>query len=496
MSVGVQNPMRMTNNKYNQQTTMNIKPIYILSMCCVAVLTGCMTPKLKKKEADRSVPEMFSQETDEENSAKVPWKEYFKDPHLITLIDTALENNQELNIILQEIDISQNEIMARKGEYLPSVGIGAGTGVDKVGRYTRNGALESSTDIKPGKEFPEPLPDYSVGAFATWEIDIWKKLRNAKNAAVKRYLATIEGKNFMVTQLIAEIANSYYELLALDNQLEIIKQNIQIQSDALEVVKLQKQSTRVTELAVRRFEAQVLNTKSLQFEIEQRIIETENRINFLAGRFPQRVERDPGAFNQALPAEVHAGIPSEILANRPDIRAAEQRLEAAKLDIKVARARFYPSLGISSGIGFQSFDPSYLLNSPESLAYSVAGDLAAPLINRNAIKAAYLNANAAQIQAVYEYEQTILNAYIEVYNQLNNIDNLDKSYQLKSQQVEALTESIEISGNLFQSARADYMEVLLTQRDALESRFELTETRMQQMHAWVDIYKALGGGWN
>lgn len=310
-----------------------------------------------------------------------------------------------------------------------------------------------------------------------------------------QYLGTVEGKNFMVTNLIAEIANSYYELLALDNQLENVKKNIDILNDALVIVKLQKEAARVTELAVRRFEAEVLKNQSRQFYIQQDIVETENRINFLVGRYPQHVQRDHLMFNDLIPDAIQAGIPSQLLENRPDIRQAEMKLAAAKLDIKVAKARFYPSVGISAGIGFQAFNPSYLIRTPESLLYSLAGDLTAPLVNRNAIKAAYYSANAQQIQAVYQYEQTILNAYIEVANQLSMIDNLEKSYDLKSRQVQALTESIDISNVLFRSARADYMEVLLTQREALESRFELIETKKQQMNAMVNIYHALGGGW-
>ena len=342
---------------------------------------------------------------------------------------------------------------------------------------------------------PEPLQDYAVGAYATWEIDIWNKLHNAKKAAVSRYLSSVEGKNFTVTNMIAEIANSYYELLALDNQLAIVKQNIDIQTNALEIVKLQKLAARVNELAVRRFEAQVLNTKGLQYTIQQKITETENRINFLVGRFPQPVERSSVTFSNLTPAVTHAGLPSQLLENRPDVKQAELELAAAKLDVKVAKARFYPSLGISAGIGYQAFNPSYLIK-PESLLYSLAGDIAAPLINRNAIKATYYTANAKQIQAVYNYERTILNAYVEVANQLAKIQNTEKMFDLKSKQVEALNQSIEISNDLFGSARADYMEVLMTQRDALESKFELIETKMKQMNAMVNIYRALGGGWN
>lgn len=152
-------------------------------------------------------------------------------------------------------------------------------------------------------------------------------------------------------------------------------------------------------------------------------------------------------------------------------------------------------MDITAGIGLQAFDPTYLVKAPESILYNIAGELTAPLINRNAIKAFYYSANARQIQTVYNYERTVLNAYIEVANQLAKIDNMTRSYDLKSQEVEALTQSIGIANDLFRSARADYMEVLLTQRDALESKFELVETKRMQMSATVNIYKALGGGW-
>ncbi len=462
--------------------------IWLTFQSCIPILT--------EKTANASVPKSYPSVADSDDIAIISWKEYFKDPNLISLIDTALSNNQELNMTLQEIIIGRNEVQGRKGEYLPFVNAQFGAGLDKPGRYTSRGSSEATTEIKPGKETPDPLSDFMIGAYATWEVDVWKKLRNSKKSAYTRYLSSIDGKNFLVTNLIAEIANSYYELLMLDSQLVIVRQNIEIQSNALEIVKLQKQAARVTELAVRRFEAQVMHTKSLQFDIQQKVIETENRINFLVGRFPQAVARNLNSFNNMMPDTLHFGTPAQLLANRPDIRQAELELAASKLDVQVARANFYPSVGVSAGLGFQAFDPALLLKTPESLLFSLTGDLIAPLVNRNGIKSAYYNANARQTQAVYNYERTILNAYIEVSNQLSMMNNLQSKYELKSTQVQALTESIEISNTLFRSARADYMEVLMTQRDALDSRFELIETKMQQMHAVVNVYRALGGGWN
>ncbi|WP_373056498.1 TolC family protein [Zunongwangia sp. H14] len=469
---------------------------WLLGIFVTIVLYSCV-PTREVKEANPPLPEDYkaSAEEDSLNSAIIQWKDFFTDPYLNSLISKALENNQELNMTLQELQIAKNEVRVRKGEYLPSIGIKAGAGVEKSARYTRAGAVEENLDVE-GEEFPDPLPDYMIGLQAKWEVDIWNKLHNAKKAAVLRYLSTVEGRNFMVTNLVAEIANSYFELLALDNQLEIVQRNIEIQSNALRIVKLQKEAARVTELAVSKFQAEVLHTRSLQYEIQQKITETENRLNFLVGRYPQHIERDALAFVDLVPETINAGLPSQLLKNRPDIKQAELDLAASKLDVKVARARFYPSLGISANLGYQAFNPEYLLDTPESLLYSIAGDIAAPLINRNAIKAEYSSANAEQIKAVYNYEQTILNAYVEVSNQLSKIVNLEKSYDLKKDEVEALNRSITISNDLFRSARADYMEVLLTQRDALESKFDLVETKMQQMNAMVNMYQALGGGWN
>ncbi len=463
---------------------------------CLAV-ASCKAPAAETATTSAPVPESFgiAKAQDTTNTSTVQWKEFFKDQNLVDLIDVALKNNQELNMTLQEIEIAKNDVRVRKGLLLPTVGVRAGAGVEKVGRYTSQGAGDATTEIKPGVETPDPLGDFTIAAYANWEVDIWKKLRNSKKAAVNRYLASVEGKNFVVTNLISEIADSYYELLALDSQLDIVKQTITLQSNALEIVKIQKQAARATELGVKKFEAEVLTSRSLEFDILQQIKENENKINFLLGRYPQEIKRTNTNFLALLPASVSSGIPSQLLMNRPDVKQAELELVAAKLDVKVARAEFYPSLDISAAFGVQAFKPSYLFTFPESILYSLAGDLAAPLINRNAIKAEFSSANARQLQALYNYDKTVLNAYLEVSTQLSKIDNLQKSYDLKSQQVTALNTSIDISNDLFKSARVDYFEVLMTQRDALESKLELIDTKKEQLNAAVHVYRDLGGGW-
>lgn len=469
---------------------------YILSLLSIIlVLTGCSTSKLPVKPASIQLPETYTGKSDTINAATLNWRDYYQDPLLIALIDTALHNNQELQIILQEVEISKNEIRARKGEYLPFVDIGGGAGFEKPARYSRFGALEDNIDIKPGMHFPEPLPDYSIGLRASWELDIWKKLRNAKKVAVMRYLATTEGKNFMVTQLVADIAESYYELMALDNMLDIINQNIEIQRQALQVVRQQKNSARVTQLAVNRFEAQLLNTQNLQYEVRQRIIEQENRIRFLTGRYSTEVRRNSAQFFTLANDSVQAGIPSQLLLHRADIRQAERELEAARLEVLSARASFLPQVRITAGMGYQAFNPSFLLH-PESLVYNLFGDLVAPLVNRNALFTALQNANTRQLQATYHYQQAILNAFTDVLNQLGKVENYRNSYRMKSKEADILSQSVGIAGNLFNYAHADYAEVLLTQREALEARKDLIEVKFRQLQAKVGLYRALGGGWN
>ncbi|CAM1374256.1 RND transporter [Tenacibaculum litopenaei] len=472
-----------------------MKRVVIRLLVASIAFIGACTPVKKVREVRREMPASYAvQQQDSLNSASIPWTDFFDDPHLKGLITEALSNNQELNVLWQRISIAKNEIKARKGEYLPFVGYRAGAELEKSSRYTRNGAVEEQLELE-GKPFPDPLGNLGLGLEASWELDIWKKLRSAKKAAVMEYLATVEGRNFMMTQLVAEIAENYFELVALDTKLEIINQNLRIQGAALEVVRLQKKAARATNLAVKRFEAEVLKNKSEKYDLKQRIVEVENALNFLIGRKQQVISRNTDDFLRRKLLPVHAGLPASLLSNRPDVRKAEYELAAAKLNVKVARARFYPSLGLKAGVGLQAFNSQFLTQTPGALVYRLGADLVGPLINRNAIKAAYSSASSEQLARVFDYEKTLLKAFLEVENQLAKVENLAQSYQLQSKQVLALTQSIGIANKLYQSARADYMEVLLTQRDALESKMALVETKKEQFVARVSVYKALGGGW-
>lgn len=465
------------------------------------ILSGCApTLPVKKTGSDleKSIPSEFSSiKSSNESSAKFEsqWQNFYLDKELKSLIDSALKSNIEFLIMGQEVYIANNEVMERGGEYLPKVGLKGGYETEKVGEVTSRGASDASSTYDNGKHLPSVLHNHSLGLSASWELDVWGKLRNATKAAYYNYLATLEGQNFLKTQLVAEIATGYYELKALDKQLEIVENYVRILNEAKSLLALQLSAAKVTSLAVKRFEAEVLKNQSEIFEIKQRIIETENKVNFLLGRFPQSIKRSATDFIEQEFVSIDSGVPSRLLENRPDVKESLLRLEGAKLNVKVAKARFYPALSIEAGVGFEAFNSEHLFKNPQSLFYNLGVNLTAPLLNRQAIQADYFSANNKQIQAIYEFEKTLLKAFTEVAIEVSNIKNLTSVYDLKRQQVKLMVDSVEVSNFLFKNARVDYIEALLTQRDSLEAKVELVKVKKEQLLAYVNLYRALGGGW-
>lgn len=474
---------------------MKLFKIYTVLFLMSILWFSCKTTQSDVSQTNLLLPKSYTDNADSINSATLKWNDFFTDKNLVALIDTALKNNLDILMTLQKIEIARNDLRLSKGAMLPTVNANFAYLQRKFGYYTMDDAGNRITEIKPGQLIPTNLPDYFVGLQTNWEIDIWGKLRNKKKAAFTRYLSTTEGVKLVRTNLIAEIANTYYELIALDVELDIIDETIKIQESILEIFEVQKQSGVINELAIKQFRAQVLNSKNLEYELLQKIKENENKLNFLLGRYPQPITRDKVNFNSQVPANIKSGIPSQLLANRPDIKQSEYELVASNLNVRSAKAAFYPSFTITGTVGFQSFNTAFLFTTPQSVAYNLLGSLTTPLINRSAIKAQFKNAKANQIEAMYKYQKTILNAYVEVSNELSNISNLEMIYQLKTEEVATLDSSISIATDLFKSGRATYFEVLMTQKTALQSRLELVTTKRRQFDATVNIYKALGGGW-
>lgn len=471
-------------------------PFLAVSLLTLAI-QGCgLNTDLSIQE--QAIPAGFPARQDKPEAAKVAdinWRDYFADPDLLSLIDTAVGNNLDMHMALQRIETARSSVKLANGAMLPKVELLVGGSMRKFGRYTMDGAGNDSTQITPGNTVPEILPDMFVGLQSSWEIDVWGKLENQRKAAAAEYLASIEGSKFVISNLVSDVAIHYNDLLALDNELEFVRQTIGKQQEALDVIKLQKEAGRANELAVQQFLAELLNMQVLETNILQQITETENKLNYLLARFPQPIARSKTGFFKENSRELSVGIPSQLLENRPDIRAAEFQIEASKFDLQAAKAAFYPNFNITATLGFQAFDPQFLFSSPASIAYSVMGTLIAPLINMKALEARFNTAQANQLSAMYNYQKTILNAYVEVANQLANIRNLQQINSLKKQQSEVLKHSVDVSKELYRSAKASYLEVLIAQQSALQSNVDLINVTKQQRISRINLYKALGGGW-
>jgi multidrug efflux system outer membrane protein len=298
----------------------------------------------------------------------------------------------------------------------------------------------------------------------------------------------------LAEQAFLTVFPGFFNIL-LDNSLKILDENIEIQEKAFLKMKVLKEYAKSNNLAVNRFEAQLLKTKSQRFEISQKIVEKENHLKFLSGIYDDTpILRNSEKLMSMQVDELQIGVPAQLLENRPDIRQAEFAIKAAKLDLKSVQANLYPNVSINAGTGFSAFGSALLFN-PKSLVYNLMGDLTAPLINRQAIIARIAIADSYQTQVVLNYEQTLLQAYTEVLNQMLNIKNIQQSFDTKQREVLLLDDSVDIANSLFQYAKADYVEVLLTQEEKLNAQKELVELKMNLIGSKVDLYRALGGGW-
>ena len=430
--------------------------------------------------------------------ADLNWRTFFRDANLVSLIDTALTRNPDIQIAMQRISVARANVEYAKGLLLPSVNAVASAGVDRFGKYTMTGVgnydTNLSDNINSNQLTPTPTPDYFLGLRSSWEIDIWGKLRNQRKSAYIRLLASEKGQHLISTALVAEVARLYYGLLAFDSELDIIQENIRLQEQAVELVHVQKDAGRVTELAVQQFTAQLLNTRALEHQVEQEIVGIENQLNLLLGRYPQPIPRGRLIEEQRLPVQLNAGISSQMLRRRPDIRQAELEMEAAHIDVAVAQAQFLPTLTLSPYVGLNAFRASVFFN-PASLAMGVLGGLTAPVFNRRLLKSNLFISEAQSREAFYNYQKAVLTGFSEVTTSLKGLTNYQKVADLQSQEVNVLKQSVSVSNELFRGGYAAYLEVITAQRTVLEAQLALITTKRNQFTAMIDLYRALGGGW-
>ncbi len=458
-------------------------------------MAACSAIKQATLPASLDMPEKFDAHTLGKEKI-MDWKTIFSQADLDTLIHTALKENLEMKSGLQRVLMASANLRLSKAALLPALSARVSGGLDQFGKYTMNGVGNYDTNfsgnIDAKQKIPIPTPDYFAGFKSSWEIDIWGKLSKRKAAAYHRYLASNQGLKWYRTQLTCQVAALYYELIALDKRLKILEENIALQNKGLEVVEAQMTGGRATALAVSQFKAQRIDTQGKQFGVRQAITRVENQLNLLLGRYPVKIQRDSLAIDLPLPSQLYAGLPSAVILNRPDVKQAEQELKAAKADVSAARKAFLPSLTLDAYTGYNAFKFP-LLFSPGSLAAGFLGGLTAPVLNRATLKNANLIANAAQLSAFYQYQQSLINGYQEVTMQLSALHNFKQAYEYKSSQVAELKAAVSTANDLYLAGYASYLEVIVAQGSVLNAEMEQVDLKQSSYTALIGLYRALGG---
>lgn len=479
-----------------------MKNLSLIVILGIILISGCKISDVPSTESKIRLPQQY-QNTNSDTTlslAQSTWESYFHDANLKVLIAEALENNQDNLMTLERIRAARAGMLAAKSGLFPSIRGIAGASKRKFGEYTMDGIgnfdTNFSDNIRPDQKIPDPYRDFIVGASFEWELDVWGKIRNKKKAAISRYFASEEMAKNVKTWLISEVASTYYQLLAIDAEIKILQESIRLQEMGLGFITELKDGGRANQLAVDQFEALLVNTKAKLESKNREQITTKYALNRLVGTL--EIPNNRSALDSAIerPRILEIGLPSQLLQLRPDIREAEQALQASKFDVKAAKAAFYPSFNLFGMAGFNAFDFSKLFLSPGSSVYQLGLGLTAPIFNKREIRTQFEQAKAEQKIALLEYEKRTLNAYLEVLDLVNQINTYENQLKLKQYEVSVQQRSIENSNTLFSVGYANYLEVINAQGRALESAIELADLKANRLQAHVNLYRALGGGWN
>ena len=419
---------------------------------------------------------------DSVSMADVSWKDLFTDQYLEQYIEEGLQNNMDIRIAIQQMIAAEAYAKQGKAGYLPTLSVGP--------NYTHQ---EYSENSQFGSIFSGGLDTYDITADLSWEADIWGKIRSNKRASQADYLQSVAGHQAVKTQLISNIANSYYNLLALDAQLEVTKQTIATRASSVETIKALKDAGQVTQVAVDQNIAQYNSAKALQIDIETAIFKAENTLSILLGKAPQEFKRSR-LDNQSLDQEIKLGVPARLLRNRPDVMAAEYALIRDFELTNVANSSFYPSLTLTASGGLQSLELDKLLNA-NSLFATVIGGLTQPLLNQRKLKTQKEVALANQESSLLNFKKTLLVAGSEVSNALFSYEAETKKFEFRKNEVEALRKAETNSEELLKNGYANYLDLLTARQSALSAELNLITNKLSQLSATVELYRSLGGGW-
>lgn len=463
---------------------------FYIALFVMVMLAACTVGK-NYQQPELPVPQQFRgvATADTSSIADIEWKQFFTDTTLQGLIARGISYNYDMQLAIKRMEEAEQKVKQAKLLQLPVVNLQAAAQTTNPSNNSLNGI---SLNSFLGKNH---LEDYTLAANLSWEADIWGKIRRQKEATLAAYLGTTEAVKAVQTQLVSDIAQGFYNLLMLDEQLNITKKNLVLNDSTLLISRLQRQAGEVTTLAVQQAEVQRQTTALLIPVIEQDIAIQENALSILTGVVPDTIIRSVKLSQFKVPDQLATGVPATIVSRRPDVRANEMALVAANAEVGVAQAYMYPALNITATGGLNAFKASNWFNIPASFFGIVAGSLTQPVFQQRQLKTQLEIAKIQREEAVIRFRQSVLNAAGEVSNALVTNDKLKTEQQLASDQVDTLQHAIRNARLLFNSGMANYLEVLTAQRNALLAELNLASIQRQQLGAMVELYRSLGGGW-
>lgn len=448
----------------------------------ILLLTSCaMGPDYQRPAI--TTGEAFRMATAKEAAsiANLPWWELLRDEELQKLVRIALEENRDLQRAVASVEEFQARAQVAKMDFAPQLSMSGSS--PAMGRKT--------IFLFPG--FASPFNYYTQGNLS-WELDVWGRIRRSNEAARGDLLAKEESRRAVILQLVSGVAEAYFDLLQFDMQLDIARRTLKSWEESVRIAQARLKQGMTSKLDADQFEAERANAAARAAELERQMVQKENQLSVLLGRNPHKIPRGKSLTEQVMPPEVPPGLPSDLLQRRPDIVQAEQELGAATARIGVAKAERFPKITITGILGAANPQLSQFFTNESSFA-AVGPGFTGPLFNAQTLGFQQKAFEAQARQAVAHYEQTILVAFKEVEDALVAVTTTREQRKAQAQQVEALRSALNLASLRYKGGLANYLDVLIAQRNLFEAELALTGTHRLHLVSIVQLYKALGGGW-
>ena len=451
----------------------------------VCLLSGCLVgPRYQRPVVTPPAVSRGQAAAEAASLADLPWWEVFRNETLRGLVKTAIANNNDLRVAVQRVEQARQFRVQTHSEYLPGVGYEVGL---SAGKNESLGNPAGSSGVQRGT--------IAIGLAATWEADVWGRIRRLNEYALANYLASEQGRRGVLLSLVSSVAQAYFELLELDLRLEIAERNVKSFEGSLRIFQERLEAGTASRLDSTRAEAALAVTAAAIPELERRIAIQENEIRLLLGSAPGPIPRQGTLLEQNIPPEVPAGIPSDLLERRPDVLRAELAVRAANAQIGIATASFFPRIGLTTLLGRVS-SPLEDFTTGRTNVWSTAASVVGPIFEGRGLRAQKRQAVAAWEQARIEYEQTVLAAFRDVSNALITREKLEAVRSRQREAVKAYQDAVEVSLQRYVAGKSGYFEVLEAQQQLVPAENALAQTELDRWLVILQLYQALGGGWH